>query len=155
MIQPNELRIGNYFHPCGQSDSMSVNMPATAIMYRVGSVNKFGDVEVIEPEQKETYKFRYKEIHPVSLSPDILEQLGFKEKKDNVQVDMARLCQLIIPIAGANENALVCLFPKDGSPGFGTYATNGYWSSNNFSYVHQLQNLFHALTGQELQIVLK
>jgi len=74
MIQPNELRIGNYFHPVSNSNGISI--PATAIIHRVGSVDKFGNISVIE-HSSDSIMFTHKEVSPIPITPEWLERLGF------------------------------------------------------------------------------
>jgi hypothetical protein len=37
-------------------------------------------------------------------------------------------------------------------PSYVSHTVDGYWGSNNITYLHQLQNLYFALTGEELPV---
>lgn len=86
-------------------------------------------------------------LTPVPLSPEVLEATGFnafnyKElfvKKYNEQGELM-LFKTDSPIARAND------FP----PGKLYYSFNAV--AHIIDYLHQLQNLYHALTGTELTI---
>lgn len=84
-------------------------------------------------------------IEPIPLTPEILEKCGFVEDRGNYWVDlMTHYLELI--------NKLQGWFP--------VYAQTPELSSeaeqrvllNRIDYLHQLQNLFFALTGTELNI---
>jgi len=78
---------------------------------------------------------RYYEAHGITLTPEWLERLGFEGKFRN------------LPEGGYIEigDEEATLMPIDG-------CTGGHTFSCPCKYVHQLQNLYFALTGQELQV---
>lgn len=135
MIKPNELRIGNYFHPT--SSANGVRIPITTIWHRVGSLNKFGEIEVIEPSRIETLVFSSNEIEPISLAPEVLEKCGF------VNIRSVHWC---VPNSEPSISFEVCLWSDHVS----------YTKNNNhhaeIKYLHQLQNLYFALNCKELSV---
>jgi len=72
-----------------------------------------------------------------------LKDFGFTEVKDK-----AYHYTLKIPIDGENKNEIVGIIVNNNI--VCCAITNGHWSSNNIFHVHQLQNLYFALTGMEL-----
>lgn len=76
--------------------------------------------------------------NPVPLSPEWLERMGFKTFAGTLQLDCLGI--------DARSNEMECLFSSrdDWEP----------MGAKPLQYVHQLQNLFFALTGQELNILI-
>jgi hypothetical protein len=76
-------------------------------------------------------------VEPITLTPEILEKAGFKfyEKSEMYEKDDFMDLHILY------DNAGYCI--KD-------YELN-IWSPN-ILYLHQLQNLYFALTGEELEI---
>lgn len=91
---------------------------------------------------------------PIPLTPDILKKVGFVEDKRYELKAVAHRYILGVPVVGDNENLIQCMHELKKNTVFGNYTTNGLWSSNDFHYLHQLQNLYFALTGKELEIKL-
>lgn len=138
MIKPTELRIGNYFHPT--SFANGVKFQATGIVYRVGSVNKFGDVEVIEPTEP-TKIFKAGEMAPITLTEEWLMALGFIDPSENGW-------GYRLPVNSADE---LCWYKQDNGIRYQTKGS-GFTRDFGIKYVHQLQNLYYALTGEELRL---
>lgn len=140
MIKANELRLGNYFHP--NSISNGIRIPSTAIWYKVGAINNFGEIEVNDPHRKETLVFSTKEIDPIPLTPEILEKSGFKNQYEHYWIKDKELLLTLDKFWWWTNYWT----PDDE---FGIEALVPY---KEISYVHQLQNLYFSLTGQELSI---
>jgi hypothetical protein len=116
MIQPNELRIGNYVNS------------------RKGYTKVVGVLcDMIETE---THSDILDNFDPIPITPDILERLGFECKhnywtyKDSdygiiFNNECVELCTMIACIIHSIPHIQI-------------------------DYVHQLQNLYHSLTGIEL-----
>lgn len=148
-MKANELRIGNYFHPV--SEGHEIEIPLTEFVYTVGAVDKFGNVDVIEPGNLTSYRFtRYAGI---PLTEEWLLKFGFDK------IDKQRF-QKRQHTAPAN---VVYEFMHCHYSGMADEAEFDYWIVNKdnknildwytpLSFVHQLQNLYFALTGEELTI---
>lgn len=79
-----------------------------------------------------------KEIFPISLTPEILEKCGFKKVGDD---------------RWSNETLCRSIYRSKKSGGFDFEDDYGRGICDiDFFYVHQLQNLYFALTGTELEI---
>lgn len=90
-------------------------------------------------------------LYPVVLKPEILERCGFTENKQYPLLPEAREFTLILPVQGGNQN-LLHVYNKSNGECFGRAMVNGLVASNNFFYLHQMQNIFYALTAKELEM---
>jgi hypothetical protein len=92
-----------------------------------------------------------KDIFPVVLKAELLEKCGFAENKDYPLLPDAREFVLVLPVAGSHKNELRA-YIKNNKECFGRATLDGFPASNNFYHLHQLQNIFFALTGRELPV---
>jgi hypothetical protein len=90
-------------------------------------------------------------LFPVVLKPELLERCGFLENMDYALRPQAREFKLVLPIMGQSQNELVGYVKSNGEC-FARATVNGAVVSNNVHQLHQLQNLFHALVGAELDL---
>ena len=125
MIKPQELRIGNYVFDID------------------GDVLQVGEILDIGVKFKGTsLSSRYEKINPIPLTEEILLKFGF-EKREHKSFFKGK--ELIYFTFTSNKY------------GFLIWNTiqNQWWVLGKISisqpiYVHQLQNLYFALTGEEL-----
>lgn len=94
-----------------------------------------------------------KDMFPVVLSAAILEKCGFVENKKYALLPESREFILVVPVMGSGETAIRA-YIKNNKECFGRAMLNNVPVSNNFHHLHQLQNLYFALTGDELDLVL-
>ena len=141
-MKPNQLRIGNYFHPASNGGNEGEPIiPITNILHQVGSIDKFGKIEVIEPEIEENLIFKYGYYSPVNITGELLLRMGFKTHT----------------IYSINS---LYFFQIDSHYGVRKDKTYDKWyfSANwwnlklEVSYIHEIQNLIFILTGEELKI---
>jgi hypothetical protein len=90
-------------------------------------------------------------FYPVVLKAEILQKSGFIENKDYPLLPQAREFVLVLPVIGNHKNELFGYVKTNGEC-FVRATVNGAVATNNFFHLHQLQNLFFALTGTELEI---
>jgi len=137
MIQPNELRIGNYVDYKGQI------LPVLSI----DGENEFKEYGykgcVTLPEylpnttQIRTTTGRWCAlVNPIPITPEILERFGFD------YVDM--------PVNGYADDKHLCYQQIDGTIVFMPFCTDDKDCHIHLKYVYQLQNLYHSLSGIEL-----
>jgi hypothetical protein len=88
-------------------------------------------------------------LYPIVLKADILEQCGFKENKDYPLLPGAREFTLVLPVHGSSKNEIKAYIKNNGEC-FGRATVNDLPASVNFFHLHRLQNLYFALTGEEL-----
>ena len=77
---------------------------------------------------------------PVELTPEWLEKFGFKKR-----ATVAHSTQWFIGLNPINQDWLFDILWLDNEPA--PFYRNGYFM---IKHVHQLQNLYNALTGEEL-----
>lgn len=131
MIAANEFRIGNYL----------LQKIATRIVMTPCTLEHFGMVARGEDAT----------LFPVVLKPELLERCGFVENMDYALRPQAREFKLLLPVIGSNVNELAGYVKSNGEC-FARAHVNGAVASNNIHQLHQLQNLFYALVGTELQV---
>ncbi len=90
---------------------------------------------------------------PVVLKPELAEKCGFVENKKYPLLPQAREFGLALPVPGANKNE-VFIYMKNNGECFGRTTSNAVATSVNFYNLHQLQNIYFALTGKELEVKL-
>lgn len=151
-MDPKELRIGNYFHPMGYANNTAL-MPYTGIIYMVGAISPF-NIEVIEHNRPKNLSFKFSEVSPVVLTPDILNKCGFKIDENYELKAVADRYILPVIISGSTKCELVAVHVRDENEIYCFYLVEGFWASNNFNKLHELQNLYYILTGNELPILL-
>lgn len=132
----SELRIGNY------------------VMYN----KQFCEVHVIAPEVCQTKgknmsmisgsPIKYKNLHPIPLTEDLLLKLGFKSGNEyiNTQGHWTKNKFGLMQCKWDEEKDSFHLFRTPN--GDLQYFRHG--TIPHIEYVHQLQNIYHSLTGQEL-----
>ena len=133
MIQANELRLGNY------------------ILQKVN--NKITTVKCTYTHFELLAKGDDKAIYPVVLKAELLDKCGFIENTSYALLPEAHEYILVLPISGTNKNEIYA-YIKSNKECFGRATVNGLVVSQNFYHLHQLQNLYFALTGKELDIKL-
>lgn len=124
MIQANELRIGNWVIYHSDEDMF------TAI----------DGTDIVTMESK----IEYAEKHsPIPLTPEILEKCGFENKSKTTDYYFeSNYCAIIL------GGSMKKLYPSV----YGEFGLEPY--GEEIKSLHQLQNLYFALTGEELNIQL-
>ena len=123
MIKASELRLGNW---------VNHNETNTQIA-TIDSDNTGNFIGVLETENH-YYRMSFKndgDLQPIPLTPEVLERCGFK--KEGLQCEYS--------------NGKTDIHIYDDGYRFGQ---NGYPFGISIKYLHQLQNLYFALTGEEL-----
>ena len=129
MINANELRLGNY------------------ILQKIS--NRIVTVKTTPQHFELLNTGNEKDMYPVILKAELLEKAGFLENKDYPLLPDAREFILVLPVIGSSKNELYG-YVKNNGECFVRASVNGTVASNNFYHLHQLQNLFFALTNEEL-----
>jgi hypothetical protein len=133
MIKTQEFRLGNYLmHKTGvRILTVRFTLEHFALMANGGE----------------------KDFFPVVLAAPILEKCGFAENKKYALLPDSREFIRVVPVMGSGEIELRA-YVKNNKECFGRVMMSGIPVSNNFFHLHQLQNVYHALTGQELELQL-
>lgn len=154
MIIPNELRIGNLFYPIDKNVPAGTPYVTIPIPFKVFSVAMF-EVQACKSELtfanvEKMDIFNIFEPRPIILTEDWLLKLGFKKvqqpyfeesKFENFEEFYNGDFDIV------KGDGLFYLWFNCGDSWFSDILGNG------FMYVHQLQNLYFALTGKNLEII--
>ena len=134
MIKAAELRLGNFV--------------LQKILTRVVTVAvNYNHFEMLAKGEE-------KNFFPIVLKPEIVEKCGFVENKKYALLPEAREFNLELPVIG-NSKIEFKVYVKNNGECFGRAHANALPCSNNFFHLHQLQNVYSSLTGQELGVQIK
>lgn len=134
MINPNELMRGNY---------LNILTPPNPVCIPIGQIMRVSEIlkdSVLEsnPLEHQDYKYPFQQVDPIRLTPEWLINLGFETQSVHIYTYNG----LHWSISWSESNHAISLF--SGEKTFD-------WYENEIHYVHELQNLFFALTGKELK----
>lgn len=131
MIKKEELRIGNIvlYKPYGNKDGEMKTIQGM-----------LGMLVYFDRHSNESGMFH--NLQPIPLTTEILEKCGF-DWQERVNEDRDDIEWLCIP-------KMDYVTYKDGK----FYIGYGFGTLDHIKFLHQLQNLFFALTGEELEIKL-
>ena len=129
MIEAIELRIGNWIHLKADTLSGSVNENAKVIELAQ---------DYIKTDISKSYQLPSYEIYGIDITPEILEICKFEKDEDFIRTTY-KLGDIYLRDYGSWK-----LENKIGVPLYHV----------SIDYLHQLQNLYFALTGTELSIEL-
>lgn len=131
-MEKTELRIGNLIWHIGLGEAKIIEIRRDGIT-------------ICNPKNEEEFKFEPNErlyrIEPIPLTEEWLLKFGFVFLSD---IGVYKLKFTIDTQVGDFEFAGV---PKSIS-----FISNGLFASGYIQHVHQLQNLYFALTGEELTL---
>lgn len=133
MIDASELRIGNY------------------ILHKAGV--RILPIECTFQHFELLAKGLSKDIFPIALKPEILLKCGFIENKKYYLHPEAREFILTLPVMGNNKNE-ISGYHNANKESYARATVNDLVITSNFHYLHQLQNVFYAFVGKELEVTL-
>lgn len=133
MIKSDEFRLGNY------------------LMHKTGV--RILTVKCTLQHFELVAKDGGKDLFPVVLSPTILEKSGFTENKKYALLPESREFILVLPVMGSGAVEIKA-YVKNNKECFGRAMMNTVPISNNVYHLHSLQNLWYALTGEEMKVLL-
>ena len=143
MIQANDLRIGNLIQLIYES-----NRPALEErIVRVDRIDEIG-VEILENGER-VFGASYELLEGIPLTEEILLKCGFEKIKGKYIEDTFMNADLNFgnPVLKLNDYTMLCA-----NGGYEYLFLDGFRIP--CKYLHQLQNLTHALTNTELNITL-
>lgn len=130
-MNTKELRIGNLVNLCFHHKPGW--FPATVTRIYGGSI----DTNTEDSDDEEYY------WEGINLNEEWLIKLGFrKDLGYNIHLGEKLYLRIELPITGSSRQICDASLAWDYTGRFATH----------IKYVHQLQNLYHSLTGQELTI---
>jgi hypothetical protein len=145
-MKPEELRIGNWYL------STKFQTPVKCEMADIWEI--YARAEGATPDHREVDSV----FQPISLTPEWLDKFGFKKHlytknsddeciywekgiwPKNMPEDMIE----IENVSNSDQNPIWCIVLNQSS------GSGHFMIANNTEHVHQLQNLYYALTGKEL-----
>jgi len=92
-----------------------------------------------------------KDLFPVVLSPANLEKAGFIENKKYALLPESREFVLVLPVMGSADVSIKA-YVKNNKECFARVMINNAPLSNNFYHLHQLQNVYFSLIGEDLPL---
>jgi hypothetical protein len=133
MIDATELRIGNYIL---HKASVRI-LPVKCTLQHFELLAKGGA----------------KDMFPIALKAEILEKCGFIENKKYYQLPEGREFILTLPVIGTNNNQ-VNAYINSKNESYARATVNDLVITNHIYHLHQLQNLYYAFVGKELELTL-
>lgn len=131
MIKSNELRFGNY---------VIIKNYNSKYWNKIGKIEGFSrNAEYVSLDINKYSAFYLKDIEPIKLNEEILLKCGFKKHLDTIFIHWSK------------EGGMFEISTRL------PYGSFGLWVNGTlgcFQYVHQLQNLYWCLVGEELNISL-
>lgn len=131
MIQPNELRIGNFVYQSLTDMTESIYHSIRSIGEKCVSTNELNEI------------VPFNKLDGIPLTSEILEKCGFSyDRNYGYNISLVKLSKrLNIPFDSMYNARLIRKY------------YNGFMTiSENIKYLHQLQNLYFILTGEELTV---
>lgn len=146
MINKNELRIGNYVN----GELYETGYSVTVRQYKIKSL---GEKIAVIQDRKTQSVLSYKEIQPILLTSEWLLKFGFKEHPISWSKDISYFQQSYRTICVTLSQGIII---REG----GVMDRRSeddicvLWNTDVRGpiMVHNLQNIYHALTGEELTI---
>ena len=140
-MKPNELRLGNLFYPINRSGHVHIPIEIPFKIHSIGNEIEAVKFDQIPAQVEKIPTFQLRDLSEIPITEKWLLDFGFKkstagEGGDNY-VEYYE-----------NSNLVICNWG------------DGFIMSNSFShgirvslkYVHQLQNLYFAITAKELKL---
>ena len=121
-MEANELRLNNWVNHCNKEVQITIH--------------DLFDIAVFEDDV----------FTPIPLTEEILLKFGFEKTDDYGDIIYYE------PKDRGNRNYYICFDHEDISFGLNVFGncTNLLHDDSNLQFLHQLQNLYFALTGEEL-----
>ncbi len=137
-MNPSELRRGNLFNPIYRGDE--VHLPLTGIILQVMELHTFHVVALLDHQHDyldhERQKFKYSDMSPIPITAEWLNKFGFREASFLQEA-----------ISDPNEMYYQTTLRMDSQ----VFTIKSY-TRFKYEYVHQLQNIYFALSGKELKL---
>lgn len=129
MISPQELRIGNWFSHTNENGTFNLQ------------VEEIRSTGVITPWNGGSWFVSFDKLDPIHLTEEIILKCGF-EKREMTEDGI---------IYGLLNTTIIYGKTTDGDYAF---FLNKYCNDVHLKHLHQLQNLYFALVGKELEVKL-
>jgi len=134
MVNARELRIGNFVNVLHPITKEWQYCPIKAMSIK--NIEDNPDHELIKNN-----------FAPIELSPEILDKCGFVKRRDGeylYSIDLDKHISIVM-----SKDTFFPMLLQDAEFSGGELSV---FCCNEIQYLHQLQNLVHALTGEELTV---
>lgn len=140
-MKTNELRLGNY-------------VSYKEKIYKVTTIHSDNSIRITDENGIEYGCYYINGIKPIEITEEWLVKLGFEIEIGNKHIySLCAACKEFQIYKYISDIDITSEFKhlnyQDFIIQFYTYDDSDV-SFHNFKYIHQLQNLYHSLTGQEL-----
>lgn len=144
MINANELRIGNWVYGMN-----GYNIEHTKVPTKIAGVN--WEEANLDFDDYKTHWCGVNWIDPIPLTPELLEKCGMTDKDIEGEVIDGGRGQEWEHAESRPDKTFAIREEEEG--GYALLGTEPYWTIGKpFQFLHQLQNLYFALTGTELSV---
>lgn len=140
-MKANELRIGNLVLTC--TPNMEIMIPH--LKSEVQALTMFGEALFCHTPQHEGFKMHYNHIMGIELTEEWLMKSGFNNYRGVYRLQLYNSDHFLR--GHIVKGALSCALDE-----YDVIGDRESVSLIRIKYVHQLQNLYFALTGTELEI---
>lgn len=135
----NELRIGNYIQYMKDGyikyDTVkSIYYDDELKIYRIELNNRDFNL----------YHLTVNGINPIQLNIEILKKCGFKTQEEGLMTRYVADCSIKVEIGHDNIYTYLAY----------NYGCGGRWIFTKAKFLHQLQNLYYSISGEELNITI-
>lgn len=140
MIPKNELRLGNMVYVDGNRDTFFTVVQLKA--------------KVAFVKGKAIFQVEYEMLTPVLITSDTLSKCGFKEIQNVTIKSVAIEYALPVPVLGDDKHDIYAVVDNnDPKRTFAKTRINGLHVGNKLVFLHQIQNIYHALVNKEMLII--
>jgi hypothetical protein len=143
MIDPKELRIGNWVH------GYSSNYEHVPSFFQIESLNEWQINPYFACDGETWYA---KEVKPIKITPEILVKCGFTWNDHWLELNL-KFCNWYIRFSNGRYDRM-CIFQYQNADRQESASVHISFGMNCPEYLHKLQNIIFALTGTELIIEL-
>lgn len=135
MIKSNDLRLGNFFY---------MNIEGR-IQYHKVSVISENSIAAIDKDGARFVGLSENSLKPIPLTPEILEKCGFIDRSGSIPNRMSFGVTMF-------KRLELVWYAQDSFIRYQTKSEGFTLPFEHVKYLHQLQNLYFALTGEELTV---
>lgn len=142
-MKPNELRLGNLFYPINRSGHVHIPIEIPFKILSIGNQVEAVKFDQIPAQLEQIPKFSLRDLSEIDITGEWLVRFGFEDLTKNYGYPVFKL-----PSFDGQRQFRY----SESSIWIVTVGSGWGWELTNIKYIHQLQNLFFAITGKELEM---
>lgn len=135
-LKATELRLGNYISVGGNTIETYQTFKPVKVTLEI--------LRAIQTQNEQKPDAELSVFMPIPLTPVMLITSGFRERHPDLDTVLSWICPHTNVILNSNKS----------DPSYFFLYPALWFPTSHIKYVHQIQNLFLSLTGQELNIEL-